>query len=158
MSIVSRTLTKVGDPPGAIKRWEIHGTDGKGRNYVNGPFWATQTEAETKRDTVQWDTAEADKLDALKWVQAGNLLTTFDLTGRDITLEEAEEYVFAWFAFMPGDAAISVVWWMEQFNTGEFNAIANRIGYSGVDRGEIALRVSFMFNTIGHWDNTKGVI
>jgi len=157
MPIVSRTLTKLAERPDVQPGWaywRVDGVDAKGRTYEHKGFGALQADAEIIRDTVTWDTAAEDLRDALKWVQAGNLLGTFDLTGRDITLEQAEEHVFAFFVSSKGDDAMTVVWWMDQFKVGEFNAIRNRIGYVQPAISEIPLRVSSMVNAIGHYDNT----
>jgi hypothetical protein len=159
MPILSKNLTKLAnreDLGAGFKKWRIDGKDARGRRYTHGPFGGTQIEAEAVRDSIDWADArrEEDYKDALHWVQDGNLLDTFDLSNRDITLEQAEESVFAWFASKPGNEAMTVVWWMEQFNTGDFNAIRNRIGYSGDALSEIPLRVSALFNAIGHYDNT----
>ncbi len=138
MSIVSRTLTLLAyreDIGPGIKRWRVDGVDALGRIWVHGPFSGTQAEAEVIRDGVVWDLAEVDKAELLAWVQARNTVAAFDYTDRDIVQGEGEEHVFQWFAESPGAEAITVAWWMDSINTGKFNKILARVGFTG-DQGD----------------------
>ncbi len=138
MPIASRTLTLLANRedigPG-VKRWRVDGVDALGRIWVHGPFSGTQAEAETVRDGVVWNLAELDKAELLAWVQARNTVAAFDYTDRDIVLADGEEHVFQWFAESPGAEAITVAWWMNDINTGRFNKILARVGFTG-DQGD----------------------
>ncbi len=147
MPITSRTLTMLAnreDSGPGIKRWRVDGVDALGRIWVHGPFSGTQAEAEVIRDAVVWDLAELDLRDVLEWVQARNTVAAFDYTDRDITQAEAEEHVFKWFAESRGVDAITVAWWMDGINTGKFNSIRDRIGYTGDQGATITIRFSDM--------------
>ncbi len=147
MPIVSRTLTKIANrediAPG-WKRWRIEGKDARGRPWVLGPFGDIQVDAEARLAAVSWNLAEADNEDLLLWVQARNTVASFDYTDRDITLDDGEEYIFQWFAEAPGDDAMTVAWWMDGINTGKFNSIRDRIGYTGAQGADITSRFTFM--------------
>ena len=138
MPIVSRALTALANRedigPG-VKTWRVNAVDALGRSWVHGPFKVTQAEGETIRDAVAFELAEADKAELLTWVQARNTVASFDYTNRDITEAQGEEHVFQWFAETPGADAITVAWWMEDINTGKFNNILARAGFTG-DQGD----------------------
>jgi hypothetical protein len=147
MPIVSKTLTKLAnreDVGPGIKRWRVNGLDARGRIYVHGPFNGTQAEADVVRDSVVWELTEADKAELLAWVQARNTVASFDYTDRDITEADGEEYIFQWFAEAQGDDAMTVAWWMDSINTGKFNSIRDRIGYTGQQGADITSRFTFM--------------
>jgi hypothetical protein len=147
MPIVSKALTKLANRedfgPG-VKRWRVNGLDARGRIYVHGPFNGTQAEADVVRDSVVWELTEADKAELLAWVQARNTVASFDYTDRDITEADGEEYIFQWFAEAQGDDAMTVAWWMDSINTGKFNSIRDRIGYTGQQGADITSRFTFM--------------
>ncbi len=147
MAIVSRTITMLANRedigPG-IKRWRVNGVDALGRIWVHGPFSGTQAEADVIRDAVVWNLAEQDKAELLEWVQARNTVADFDYTDRDIVQADGEEYIFQWFAENLGAEAITVAWWMDGINTGKFNSIRDRIGYTGDQGATITIRLSDM--------------
>ncbi len=147
MAIVSRALTLLANRedigPG-VKRWRVDGVDVLGRIWVHGPFSGTQAEAEVIRDAVVWDLAEQDKAEVLAWVQERNTVAAFDYTDRDIVEADGEEHVFQWFAENLGAEAITVAWWMDGINTGKFNSIRDRIGYTGDQGATITIRFSDM--------------
>ncbi len=147
MPIVSKTLIKVANrediSPG-WKRWCINGKDSTGRLWVYGSFGGTQADAEEVLAGVSWDLSEADLVDVLRWVQARNTVASFDYTDRDITKADAEEHIFKWFAEADGEEAITVAWWMDDINTGKFNSIRDRVGYTGTQGADITSRFTFM--------------
>jgi len=147
MPIVSRTLTKLANREDLVpgwKRWRVDGVDAKGRNYVHGPFGGTQADADAVLASVIWELTGADNADLLQWVQARNTVDSFDYTDRDITQADGEEYIYQWFAEAAGDDAMTVAWWMDDINTGKFNAIRDRIGYTGDQGADITSRFTFM--------------
>jgi len=155
MPIVSRTLTKLANrddiAPG-WKRWRVEGVDAKGRNYVHGPFGGTQADAETIKDGVVWDLALTDNSELLEWVQDRKTVASFDYANRDITENDGEEYIFQWFAESLGVDAITVAWWMDSINTGKFNSIRDRIGYTGQQGADITSRFTFMVSVEPWYD------
>ncbi len=155
MAIVSRTLALLANRedigPG-IKRWRVDGVDALGRIWVHGPFSGTQAEAEVIRDAVVWDLAEVDKTELLAWVQARNTVAVFDYTDRDITQADGEEHVFKWFTESPGAEAITVAWWMDDINTGKFNNILARVGFTGDQGDTITSRFSSMVTVEPFYD------
>ncbi len=147
MPILSRTLTKLAnreDIGAGIKRWRVEGLDSRGRGWIYGSFLAIEADAEVIRSTVVWKLATADLDELLLWVQARNTVASFDYTNRDITEDEGEEFIFTWFAESPGNDAITVAWWMDDINTGTFNKIRDRIGYTGNQGADITSRFTFM--------------
>ena len=153
MPIVSRTITLLANRedigPGT-KRWRVDGVDARGRIWVHGPFNGTQTEAEVIRDAVVWDLAEVDKGELLEWVQARNTVAALDYTDRDIVQADGEEHVFQWFSESLGAEAITVAWWLDDINTGTFNKILARVGFTGDQGDTITSRFSSMV-TVEPW-------
>ena len=153
MPIVSRTLTLLAnreDRGPGVKRWRVDATDARGRIWVHGPFFGTQAAGEVVRDAVAFDLAEQDKAELLEWVHARNTVAAFDYTGRDITEAQGEEHVFQWFAESPGAEAITVAWWLDSINTGTFNNILGRVGYTGDQGDSITSRFTSMV-TVDPW-------
>jgi hypothetical protein len=154
MPITSKTLIKLANQSTSTepdrKRWRIDGVDALGRGYVHGPFSGTQAEADAVLSTVVWNLTKADKDELLDWVKNRNTVASFDYTNRDITELDGEEYIFQWFAESPGNDAILVAWWMDSINTGKFNSIRDRIGYTGDQGADITSRFSFMV-TVEPW-------
>ncbi len=147
MPIASRILTMLANRedigPG-IKRWRIDGVDDLGRIWVHGPITGTEAEGIVIRDAVIWQLAELDKRELVKWVQVRNTVASFNYTDRDIVQADGEEHVFQWFAESLGGEAITVAWWLDSITTGTFNAIRDRIGYTGVQGANITSRFTFM--------------
>ena len=158
MPVISRQLTKLANrddiAPG-MKKWRVDGVDAKGRGWKHGPFGPVDlVEAESIRDGVVWDLAGQDFSDLLEWVQALNTVATFDLTDRDITEDQGEEFITQWFAEALGQDAITVAWWLDGINTGLFNAITARIGYDGAQKSDITNRFTFLLVAEPWWDKT----
>lgn len=138
MSITSRSLDYARQQRDGRFRCRVSGIDTKGRNWIHGPFWAdTLVAAETIRDGVVWDVENADFGDLLTWVQNRNIVADFDLTDRDITENQGEEFIVTWFATHLGDEAITVSWWIESLNPSSYTAIVNRIGYTMQQRSDV---------------------
>ncbi len=60
MPIVSRSLRKLAnwdDVGPGLKRWRVDGVDGRGDNWVHGPFTANLSDAESIRDSA-WPQAQ----------------------------------------------------------------------------------------------------
>lgn len=160
MPIVSRVLKELAtrsDLGPGVKTWRVDGEDARGRRWVKGPFKVTRAEAEAIRDATSWDLAEADKRELLKWVQAGNTVASFDITNRDITEEQGEEHIFRWFMESLGADAITVSWWLDDINTGKFNAITTRMNIVE-HRSNITSRFTFMVSVEPWYDFTIEVI
>ena len=148
MPIVSKSLVLLANQPTAAepdrKRWRVDGVDARGHRYVHGPFGGTQAEADAILAGVVWELTAIDKSELLDWVTARNTVASFDYTNRDITQADGEEYIFQWFAEAQGDDAMLVAWWMDSINTGTFNAIRDRIGYTALQGADITSRFTFM--------------
>ena len=148
MPIVSKSLVLLANQPTAAepdrKRWRVDGIDARGHRYVHGPFGGTQAEADAVLAGVVWELTGIDNAELLDWVKARNTVASFDYTNRDITQADGEEYIFQWFAEADGDEAITVAWWMDSINTGTFNAIRDRIGYTALQGADITSRFTFM--------------
>jgi hypothetical protein len=158
MPIASKSLTKLAnreDIGSGVKRWRVEGVDAKGRNYVHGPFSGTQAEADAILAGVTWELTAVDKSDLLAWVIDKNPVSTFDYTDRDITELQGEEYIFQWFAESSGDEAIKVAWWLDSLNTGAFNTIRDRIGYTGEQGANITSRFTFMMSVEPWYELTE---
>jgi len=91
MPIVSRTLTKLANrddiAPG-LKRWRVDGVDGKGRQWVHGPFLGTQVNAEAIRDSAwtQQQLEQADEDEGLQFIENGGDPESF--AREDLSLNE----------------------------------------------------------------------
>ena len=157
MPIVSKTLTKLANrediQPG-WKKWRIEGIDALGRKWTHGSFGGTQAYAEAELTKPLWNLAAEDFAALLQWVQNLNAVADFDYNNRDITQADGEEYIFQWFAEAEGADAISVAWWMDDINTGKFNSIRDRIGYTGAQGSDITSRFTFMVS-VEPWYNRK---
>ncbi len=160
MPIASRTLQILANRPdigAGFKRWRVDGTNSRGRPWKHGSFGGTLAEAEIIRDGLTAESlglAETDKAELLAWVQAQNTVADFDFTGLDITEAQGEEHIFQWFAEAEGSEAITVAWWMDDINTGQFNGIRDRIGYSGEQGADITSRFTFMVSVEPWYDLT----
>ena len=137
-----------------VKTWMIHAVDDRGRRWRHGTLKMTLAEAEVIRDAVVFNLAEQDNQELLEWVQARNTVADFDFTNRDITEDQGEEYIFQWFAEAEGAEAITVAWWMNDINTGKFNAVRDRIGYTGDQGADITSRFTFMVSVNPWYDLT----
>ena len=96
MPIVSRILTILAnreDIGPSVKRWRIDGVDGRGANWVHGPFTANQTDAEAIRDSawpqVQLNTHEENL--AGEFIERGGDPVLF--VRQDLTLNEYRRYL-----------------------------------------------------------------
>ncbi len=155
MPITSTSLVKLAnreDVGAGIKRWRVDGLDARGRRWVRGPFFAIEAEAEAIRSTVVWNLSEADFAELLVWVQSRQSVADFDFTNRDINEDEGEEFIFQTFAESPGDEAIKLAWWMDDINTGKFNQIRDRLGYTGTQGADITSRFTFMVSVEPWYD------
>ena len=155
MPVISRQLDYAREQADGRFKCRVSGIDAKGRSYIHGPFGADSlVAAEAVRDGVVWDLAGQDFNDLLEWVQALNTVATFDLTDRDITEDQGEEFITRWFAEAAGEDAITVAWWLDDINTGLFNAITARIGYDGTQKSDITNRFTFLLVAEPWWDKT----
>ena len=158
MPITSRSLDYAREQRDGRFRCRVSGVDAVGRAWTHGPFSTDSlVEAEAIRDGVVWNLASADTHDLLKWVQALNTVASFDLTDRDITEDQGEEFIMRWFAEAPGEDAITVAWWLDDINTGKFNSIRDRLGISGAGGSTITQRFTFLLAAEPWWDVTVGV-
>lgn len=138
MPITSRSLDYARLQSDGRFRCRVSGVDAIGRDWIHGSFWADSVvAAETIRDGVVWNLAEVDLSDLLTWVQDRNTVASFDLTNRDITENQGEEFIITWFATHLGGEAITLAWWIESLNPPSYTAIANRIGYTTQQRSDV---------------------
>ncbi len=154
MPIISRTLDSIQQTTGGIFAAFLC-VDSKGREWRRSRArFADEATAQIALDAHDWvpQLRNSDFRDLLVWVQALNQVADFDLTGRDITEDDGEEFIFQWFAERPGEDAITVAWWMDGINTGKFNSIRDRIGYSGAEGSTITQRFTFLLSAEPWWD------
>ena len=140
MPITSRSLGSV-RPNSAGTVWaSFLAIDAKGREWSRSRArFADESAATVASDNYDWtlQLQEKDFDDLLAHVEAPakNDPDTFDLTGRDITLIEAEDFLYQHFAESPGDDAILLAWWLKGMNPPTINAIRTRLGVN-VDDGD----------------------
>ena len=108
------------------------------------------------RDLTQ-TLVDRDVSEVIQHVEAGNDISTFDYTGRDITEDEAEEEVLKEFARRDGESAVILSWWPEDLGTPQWNQLINRLGWDSsleqrVQDRSIALNVARPF-----YDQTEQV-
>ncbi len=146
MSIVSRTLTNRGVQVDGKVRVLERIIDSKGRRWDRVYKAVSEAQAITDMNArvLTEELADADRADLLQWVQARNTVADFDYTNRDIDQDAGEEHIFQHFAESQGAKAILVAWWMDDINTGKFNAIRDRIGYTGTQGADITSRFTFL--------------
>lgn len=129
---------------GKFKVREDH-TDARGNSHlVSYRTTKSQVEVEVDMNARVIDLASGDNQELLSWVKSRNTVASFDYTNRDINQLDGEEFIFQWFAESDGDEAITVAWWMDSINTGTFNNIRDRIGYTGQQGADITSRFQFM--------------
>ncbi len=99
--------------------------------------FADEATAQAASDAFDWraQLQDTDFQDLLAWTQAPakNDPDAFDLTGRDITLTEGEDFLYTHFAESPGEEALLLAWWLKGMNPPTINAIRNRLGVSVTD-------------------------
>ena len=157
MPIVSRTLEGVQNNRNGTVFAAFLAVDDKGREWRRSRSrFADEAAATVASDAHNWtpQLISQDKQDLLVWVQALNDVADFDYTGRDTDEDAGEEFIFQWFAENLGDDAITVAWWMDDINTGKFNSIRDRIGYTGIQGADITSRFTFMVSVEPWYDLT----
>lgn len=146
MSIVSRSISSQPSGGGTVLA-SFLAIDSLGREWRRSRArFADEAAAEAASDAFDWTVQliGADQQELLEWVQALNTVADFDFSGRDIDEDAGEEFIFQWFAESEGSNAITVAWWMDDINTGQFNSIRDRIGYTGLQGADITSRFTFM--------------
>ncbi len=140
MPIVSRSLSSVQPSAGGTVLVMEEAIDALGRS----PPWirgrrrsANEAQAIIEMDAYDWtpQLKDADFADLLVWVQAPakNDPGTFDLTGRDISLLEGEDFLYEYFAESVGEVAILLAWWLKAMNPPTISAIRIRAGLNVED-------------------------
>ncbi len=154
MPIVSRQLESVQPSSGGVLA-SFLAVDAKGREWRRSRSrFASETVAQTAADAHDWtpQLQDRDFADLLVWVQDRNTVATFDLTGRDITEDDGEEFIMVWFAGHEGDEAITVAWWLDSINTGQFNTIRDRVPFTGVQGSTITSKFTFLLAAEPWWN------
>ena len=84
---------------------------------------------------------DADFADLLAHVEikdgVKNQPSTFDFTGRDITLIEGEDFLYKLFAESTGGSAIKIAWWLKGMNNPTFIPIRNRAGHDTTEGNRV---------------------
>lgn len=137
MPIVSRTLESVQPTTGGVFASFLC-IDDKGREWRRSRArFANEAVAQAAVDAHDWtlQLQNADFADLLIWAQAPakNDPDNFDLTDRDITLIEGENFLYKHFAEGEGGEAILLAWWLKGMNPPTINAIRDRAGLSVTD-------------------------
>ncbi len=158
MPIVSRILDNIRPQHGTTVRVRETLTDAKGRKIVH--HYLASSEAQANTDMAARDVTgqlrNADFTDLLDHVQApakGDP-STFDLTGRDITLIEGEDFLYKHFAESLGDPAIKLAWWLKAMNPPTINAIRNRLGVDVADGDRVKDRAVALDDAEATFDDT----
>ncbi len=154
MPIVTRTLESVQPTTGGVFA-NLLAVDALGREWRRSRSrFVDEVAAEVASDAHDWtpQLRAQDFRELLVWVQELNPVSTFDLTGRDITEDDGEEFIMKWFGESDGGDAITVAWWLDDINTGKFNSIRDRVGYTGVEGSTITQRFTFLLSAEPWWD------
>ncbi len=138
MPIVSRQLSSVQPSAAGTVLVMERAIDDQGRVWKRGRRRVvSEAQAIIEMDAYDWtpQLKAADFADLLVWTQAPvkNDPGTFDLTGRDITLLEGEDFLYKHFAESVGEVAVLLAWWLKAMNPPTINAIRDRAGLSVVD-------------------------
>ncbi len=118
--------------------------------------FADEAAAQAASDAFDWTSQlkDVDFADLLAWVQNKNASDDFDFTNFDLTLLEGEERLLVHFSSNEGAEAITLAWWVENFNPPQFNAIRDRVGYDSAtgsriqDRSAVLLAAEPVFDVI----------
>ena len=99
--------------------------------------FADEATAQAASDAFDWTVQlqDVDFNDLLVWTKspAKNDPGAFNLTGRDITLLEGEDFLYTHFAESPGEEAILLAWWLKGLTPPAINAIRDRLGVNVTD-------------------------
>jgi len=138
MPIVTRTLESVQQSSGGTVLASFLAFDDKGREWRRSRArFADEAAAVVASNTFDWTAQlkEADFVNLLVWTQAPakNDPSAFDLTDRDITLIEGEDFLYKHFAEAEGSEAILLAWWLKGLTPPDINVIRDRAGLSVTD-------------------------
>ena len=102
---------------------------------------------------------QADFNDLLVFVQfpAQGDPSAFDLTGRDITLIQGENFLFEHFAEGGGSDARLLAWWIKGLNPPDFNTIRDRFGLSVNDGDRIKDRAVALDDSAATFDDVQSI-
>ncbi len=154
MPIISRQLVQIRPTTGGVFA-EFLAVDGKGQLWSRSRArFTSEAFAQADLDAYNWtlQLRDRDFNDLLVWVQERNTVATFDLTDRDITEDEGEEFIMVWFAGHGGNKAITVAWWLDSLNTGQFNTIRDRVPFTGVQGSTITSKFTFLLAAEPWWN------
>ncbi len=140
MPIVTRELKPISPRPDGTVHVRENVVDRLGRRAVHGPYIAPdEATAVAQMLARDWTPKlkEDDFSDLLVWTQAKNDPGAFDLTDRDITLIEGEDFLYKHFAESSEGSAIKIAWWLKGplLTPPKFNVIRDRVGHD-VDEGD----------------------
>ncbi len=159
MPILTRSLDSIQQTTGGIFAAFLN-MDSKGREWRRSRSrFADEATAQLDLDAHDWtpQLQSADFADLLIWVQARNTVASFDLTGRDITEEQGEEFIAGTFAKSPGADAIHLAWWIESLNPPSWTAIRTRIGWTNQEGSDVQDRAISLTAAEPLFDTTIGV-
>ena len=155
MPILTRSLDSIQQTTGGIFAVFLC-TDSKGRAWRRSRSrFVDEATAQIALDAHNWtpQLQNADFDDLLAWVQALSTVASFDLTDRDITEEQGEDFIAGTFSESPGVDAIRLAWWIESLGPPAWTAIFTRIGWTsqeGTDVQDRAISLNAaepLFNT-----------
>ncbi len=139
MPIATRTLGGLQQSSGGTVLASFLAVDDLGREWRRSRSrFADEAAAIVASDAFDWTAVlkNADFADLLVWAQAPakNDPSAFDLTDRDITLIEGEDFLYENFAESLGADAVLLAWWLKAMNPPTINVLRDRAGLS-VDDG-----------------------
>ncbi len=158
MPIASRTLGSVQQSSGGTVLASFLAVDDLGRNWrrSRGRF-DDEAAAIAASDAFDWTSQlkNVDFADLLVWTQSPlkNNPDAFDLTDRDITLIEGEDFLYKHFAESNGDQAILLAWWLKGLTPPEINAIRDRAGLDVTDGDRVQDRAVSLDDAEGTFDD-----
>lgn len=139
MPIISRSLDGIQQTTGGIFAAFLS-VDSKGREWRRSRSrFVDETVAQAAVDAHDWtpQLQKVDLNDLLVWVQALNTVASFDLTNRDITEEQGEDFIAGTFAESPGDEAIRLAWWVESLSPPSWTTIRTRVGWTAQEGSDV---------------------
>lgn len=139
MPIVTRTLESIQPTKGGVFA-SFLAVDDQGREWRRSRSrFVSEAAAQAALDTHDWgpQLESADFQDLLIWVRGLNTVADFDLTDRDITEEQGEDFIAGTFAESPGADAIHLAWWIESLSPPSWAAIFTRVGWTSQEGSRI---------------------
>ncbi len=158
MPIVSRIIDLVTPQrDGSVRVREMH-TDALSRTIYSRGSRAIDLAAATVRMNARDLTGQLrdlDTMELLAFTEAGNDPETFDLTGRDITVNDGLDFLLRYFATHTGEAVIRIALWIVGLPTPKLVAIRDRLGLTVQQGNRILARAQKLADAAPTFDQTE---